>query len=52
MESDNHYGVTLAAIAVGVAPETYRETDEAQAGLKKSTSILRLIPRLRYIIAR
>lgn len=35
MESDDHYGVTLAALAVGVAPDNYRETDEAQAGLQK-----------------
>lgn len=33
LESDDHYGVTLAAIAVGVAPESYRETDAAQTGL-------------------
>lgn len=33
MESDDHYGVTLAAIAVGVAPEDYAETPAAQKGL-------------------
>lgn len=33
MESDDHYGVTLAAIAVGVAPEHYAETPAAQQGL-------------------
>jgi squalene-hopene/tetraprenyl-beta-curcumene cyclase len=33
MESDDHYGVTLAAIAVGVAPERYAETPTAQHGL-------------------
>ena len=35
MESDDHYGVTLAAIAVGVAPQAYRETASAQTGLQK-----------------
>lgn len=34
MESDDHYGVTLAAIAVGVAPEKYAETEAAQKGLE------------------
>ncbi len=33
MESDDHYGVTLAAIAVGVAPEGYADTPAAQQGL-------------------
>ena len=33
MESDDHYGVTLAAIAVGVAPDDYAETPAAQEGL-------------------
>jgi squalene-hopene/tetraprenyl-beta-curcumene cyclase len=33
MESDDHYGVTLAAIAVGAAPEKYSETPAAQQGL-------------------
>lgn len=35
MESDDHYGVTLAAIAVGVAPNDYAKTEQAQQGLKK-----------------
>lgn len=35
MESDDHYGATLAAIAVGVAPKNYRETSEGKAGLQK-----------------
>lgn len=34
MESDDHYGATLAAIAAGVAPESYAKTEKAQAGLK------------------
>lgn len=33
MESDDHYGVTLAAIAVGVAPEGYANTLAAKQGL-------------------
>lgn len=35
MESDDHYGVTLAAIAVGVAPENYAKSTAAQQGLEK-----------------
>ncbi len=35
MESDDHYGVTLAAIAVGVAPDNYAQTEAAQQGLEK-----------------
>ncbi len=33
MEWDDHYGVTLAALAVGVAPERYADTDQAKQGL-------------------
>jgi squalene-hopene/tetraprenyl-beta-curcumene cyclase len=33
LESDDHYGVTLAAIAVGVAPDDYAKTPAAQQGL-------------------
>lgn len=33
MESDDHYGVTLAAIATGVAPENYAQTPLAKKGL-------------------
>lgn len=35
MEIDDHYGVTLAAVAVGVAPGAYRESAAARAGLAK-----------------
>ncbi len=35
MESDEHYGVTLAAIAAGAAPDNYAQTPAAQAGLTK-----------------
>ncbi|HUT10499.1 MAG TPA: squalene--hopene cyclase [Thermoguttaceae bacterium] len=40
MESDEHYGVTLAALTVGMAPEKYAETEAARAGLKKVRSYL------------
>ncbi len=33
MESDDHYGVTLAALAVGVAPEEYVAGESAQTGV-------------------
>jgi squalene-hopene/tetraprenyl-beta-curcumene cyclase len=33
LESDDHYGVTLAALAVGVAPGNYAKSDAAQKGL-------------------
>ncbi len=35
MEIDDHYGVTLATLAVGCAADDYAETPPAQAGLKK-----------------
>jgi squalene-hopene/tetraprenyl-beta-curcumene cyclase len=33
MEWDDHYGVTLAALAVGVAPEDYAKSEQAKKGL-------------------
>ncbi len=33
MESDDHYGATVAAIAVGVAPGNYHETPKASQGM-------------------
>jgi squalene-hopene/tetraprenyl-beta-curcumene cyclase len=33
MEFDDHYGVTLAALAVGIAPEGYAKTEQAKKGL-------------------
>jgi squalene-hopene/tetraprenyl-beta-curcumene cyclase len=33
MENDDHYGVTLAALAVGAAPEGYAKTEQARKGL-------------------
>lgn len=35
MESDDHYGATLAAIAVGRAPEQYAQTEAALAGITR-----------------
>lgn len=35
MESDDHYGATLALIAIGVAPDDYAKTELAQRGLEK-----------------
>jgi squalene-hopene/tetraprenyl-beta-curcumene cyclase len=35
MESDDHFGATMAAIAVGAAPGDYVKTDAAQAGVAK-----------------
>ena len=35
MESDDHYGATLAAIAIGVAPDDYAKSEAAQHGLAK-----------------
>lgn len=34
MESDDHYGVTLAAIAVGAAPDNYATTPAAEKGMQ------------------
>lgn len=33
MEIDDHYGATLAAVAVGVAPDNYRDTTAANDGM-------------------
>ena len=35
MESDAHYGATLAAVAVGLAPDDYANSPEAREGVKK-----------------
>jgi squalene-hopene/tetraprenyl-beta-curcumene cyclase len=44
MESDDHYGVTLAAIAVGVAPDNYVKCEAAQQGLEKIRKYLKNNP--------
>ncbi|GAA5507745.1 squalene--hopene cyclase [Novipirellula caenicola] len=35
LEIDDHYGVTLAALAVGIAPNGYSDTPQSQSGLEK-----------------
>jgi squalene-hopene/tetraprenyl-beta-curcumene cyclase len=40
-EIDEYFGVTMAAIAVGAAPEKYAATPKAQEGLKRIRSYLR-----------
>jgi squalene-hopene/tetraprenyl-beta-curcumene cyclase len=44
MESDEHYGVTLAAIGTGAAPDDYAKTPAAQAGLGKIRTFLKNHP--------
>ncbi len=44
MEVDEHYGVTLAALAVGLAPESYVETEAAVNGLAKIRTFLQNNP--------
>ena len=43
-ELDDEYGAVLALIAVGVAPEDYRDTEQAQAGVKKIQEYLDKTP--------
>lgn len=44
MEYDDDYGAGLAALAVAVAPEDYRKTDAAQAGIAKLKKYLEKNP--------
>ncbi len=44
MEIDDHYGVTLAALTVGIAPDGYAQTEAAQAGLVKLRGYLKNNP--------
>lgn len=44
MENDDHYGVTLAALAVGVAPDGYAKTEAAQKGLEGIRAYLKANP--------
>ena len=44
MECDDQYGVALAALAVGVAPEEYAKTAEAQKGIAKIREFLKAHP--------
>lgn len=45
-EYDEHYGVTLAALTVGIAPERYVDTEEARKGLSKIRLFLKTNPPL------
>jgi len=44
MESDDHYGVTFAAIGVGVAPGEYAQTPAAKKGLENIRRYLKANP--------
>jgi squalene-hopene/tetraprenyl-beta-curcumene cyclase len=44
MESDDHFGATMAAIGAGAAPEGYAETPAAKAGLERLASYFRANP--------
>ncbi len=44
MESDDHFGATMAAIGAGAAPEGYAQTPAAQAGLEKLRTYLKANP--------
>ncbi len=44
MEYDDHYGATLAAIAVGVAPDEYAQSEAAQQGMRKLRDYLKNNP--------
>lgn len=43
-ESDDHFGVTLMAIAVGMAPESYRRTDRVVSGMARIRDYLATHP--------
>lgn len=40
MESDDDYGIAIAALAVGAAPGGYSSTEEAQAGIRRLQAYL------------
>jgi squalene-hopene/tetraprenyl-beta-curcumene cyclase len=44
MEIDDHYGATLAAVAAGVAPQGYANTDAARKGLDGIRAYLKANP--------
>ncbi|MDF1753172.1 MAG: hypothetical protein P1U89_10390 [Verrucomicrobiales bacterium] len=44
IEIDEHYGVTLAALTIGIAPDDYIKTPQAVAGLKKLRTYLKNDP--------
>ena len=44
LEHDDYYGAVLAAVAVGMAPDRYAESDAAKAGLTKLKAYLKATP--------
>lgn len=44
IEIDDHYGVTVAALTVGIAPDGYAETPQARAGIEKLRAYLKNNP--------
>jgi squalene-hopene/tetraprenyl-beta-curcumene cyclase len=44
MEIDDHYGVTIAALTVGIAPGDYAKTPQSRAGLEKLRAYLKNNP--------
>lgn len=44
LEHDDYYGATLAALAVGMAPEDYAKSDAAKAGIAKLKSYFKKTP--------
>jgi squalene-hopene/tetraprenyl-beta-curcumene cyclase len=43
-EQDDHYGVTLVAVAMGMAPASYTNADPARTGVKRLLTYLREYP--------
>lgn len=44
MEHDDYYGATVAAVAIGTAPDGYAKTQKAQAGLEKLAAYFKKTP--------
>lgn len=44
LEIDDHYGVTLAALTTGIAPDHYAQTPQARAGLQRLRGYLQNNP--------
>jgi squalene-hopene/tetraprenyl-beta-curcumene cyclase len=44
LEIDDHYGATLAAVTVGLAPDGYAQTPQARAGIEKLRTYLKNNP--------
>jgi squalene-hopene/tetraprenyl-beta-curcumene cyclase len=44
MEDDDYYGIVLATVAVGHAPDNYQSTEAARKGVAKVRSYLRTMP--------